>query len=109
MRAALFWVAVVVAGALLTSFAISNRAMVELQLLPLPFVATLPLYLLVFAALIVGFVVGWLAAWFGGRRHRRESRRGRRRIGALERELAGIREKLGSKDATGPAELPVRH
>ena len=82
-----YWVLVAVAAAICGAFAISNRLVVSLALWPLPLAVALPLYLLVFAALLIGFLAGAIAAWRGGRHRRRELRRSRRRIGALESEL----------------------
>jgi Lipopolysaccharide assembly protein A domain len=91
-----YWVGIPVAAAICGAFAISNRLVVSLALWPLPFVVVLPLYLLVFAALLSGFVVGATAAWIGGRHRRRGLRDCRRRIGALERELAAVQP--GNRD-----------
>jgi uncharacterized integral membrane protein len=87
----LYWLGVLVAAAVGGTFAISNRDTVSLAFWPVPFVVALPLYLLVFAALLTGFVAGAIAAWIGGRHRRRQLRASRRRIGALEGELAGVR------------------
>jgi uncharacterized integral membrane protein len=83
-----YWLGIPVAAAICGTFAISNRDPVSLALWPLPFVVGLPLYLLAFAALLTGFVVGAIAVWIGGRHRRRRLRDCRRRITALERELA---------------------
>jgi uncharacterized integral membrane protein len=83
-----YWVGIPVAATICGAFAISNRFAVSLALWPLPFIVALPLYLLVFAALLIGFVGGAIAAWIAGRHRRRKLRRARRRIGTLEKELA---------------------
>jgi uncharacterized integral membrane protein len=99
-----YWVLVAAAAAVCAAFAISNRLVVSLALWPLPFAIDLPLYLLVFAALLIGFVVGAIAAWLGGRHRRRELRRSRRRIGALEGELAASQPQRGhAAVSAGPA------
>jgi lipopolysaccharide assembly protein A len=97
-----YWLLVAVAAAICAIFAIANRPPVSLDLWPLPFVVALPLYLLVFAALLTGFVVGALAAWIRARHRRRELRRDRRRITALENELAQLRARLGDPPAGTP-------
>jgi hypothetical protein len=89
------WLWVPIAALVCGAFAISNRAAVPLALWPLPFVVDLPLYLLVFAVLLIGFTAGAVAAWIGGRHRRRNLRHCRRRIGALETELAAVRSQLG--------------
>jgi lipopolysaccharide assembly protein A len=87
----LSWIVLALAAVLLVLFAVSNREAVAIELWPLPDRAELPLYLLVLGTLIVGFVVGEIVAWTGGWRWRREARRSRVRIAALERELASER------------------
>jgi uncharacterized integral membrane protein len=88
---AVYWAATLVAVGLLIPFAVSNRAPISLGLWPLPFLVDLPLYLLVLLLLLVGFVIGVGVAWLAGGRTRRESRRRRRRVEALERELVATR------------------
>ena len=98
----LFWVLVVVVAVVLAAFAVSNREPVALGLWPLPWLLQAPAYLAAFGALLLGFVAGALAVWAGGVR-RRELRRHRRRIAALERELAATQAQL-----TGaPGAMPV--
>jgi uncharacterized integral membrane protein len=96
-----YWVPIAAGSAICAAFAISNRPVVSLALWPLPFAIDLPLYLLVFVALLIGFVMGVITAWLGGRHRRRELRRSRRRIGALEGEL-------GSPPQLGKAAVPAR-
>ena len=91
---AVFWILVALIAAALAVFAVSNRESVTLAFWPLPFVLDLPLYLLVLAALALGFVAGELVAWFAGRRWRREVRLRGRRIAALERELNATQAQL---------------
>ena len=95
-----YWLLIAAAAAICAAFAISNRPVVALALWPLPFAIALPLYLLVFAALLIGFVVGAIAAWLGGRHRRRELRRSRRRIRALEGELAASQPQFGDAAAS---------
>jgi lipopolysaccharide assembly protein A len=101
-----YWVGVPVAAAICGAFATSNRVGVSLGLWPLPFVIVLPLYLLVFAALAFGFAAGGIAAWFRGRHRRRKLRQCRRRIGALETELAATRPGTRNREG-GPRPLPA--
>jgi uncharacterized integral membrane protein len=93
-----YWAGILAAAVLCVAFAISNRPVVTLALQPLPFVVAMPLYLLVFAALLLGFVGGAIAAWIAGRHRRRTLRQCRRRIGALETELAALRPPPGGRD-----------
>jgi putative membrane protein len=101
--------AVILAGAIvLILFAVSNREMVALELWPLPFEVSLPLYLPFFLALLVGFLIGASAAWVGGRGPRRELHRRRRRIEALERELAATQSQLENRPEPTAMALPAR-
>ena len=99
--------AVIVGGAIfLILFAVSNRETVSLALWPLPFLVDLPLYLLFFLSLLVGGLIGVSAAWIAGSRSRRELRGRRRRIEALERELAATHSQLESHPGPAMSALP---
>ena len=63
----LFWIFVALVATVLALFAVSNRAAVSLGLWPLPFILELPLYLVILAALLIGFGAGAFAAWVAGR------------------------------------------
>jgi uncharacterized integral membrane protein len=102
-----YWALVTVGAVILALFAVSNRADVGLGLWPLPFVAEVPLFLVVFLALAIGFVAGRLAAWFAARGRRREFRQRARRIEALERELAATQALLKTPSEAPPARLPA--
>jgi uncharacterized integral membrane protein len=100
--------AVILAGAIfLMLFAVSNREKVSLALWPLPFLVDLPLYLVFFLSLLAGAIIGVSCAWIAGRRDRRELRRRRRRIEALERELAATQSQLENYSETRRTGLPA--
>jgi uncharacterized integral membrane protein len=97
------------AGALfLMLFAVSNRVIVPLALWPLPFEIGLPAYLLVSAALLLGFLIGAIAAWVHGLRNRRELWRRGRRIAGLERQLAAARSQREDDENGTRSSLPAR-
>jgi putative membrane protein len=73
------------------AFAISNRTGVELSFWPLPYVASLPTYILVLVPLVVGFLLGGFGAWASAFRWRRQARRAEAKQKELESELAGVR------------------
>lgn len=72
---------------ILAVFAVANKDAVTVSIEPLPFVIELPLYLLVFAVLLVGLLVGaifgWLVAWSSARR-KAEAERQRQAREALQ-------------------------
>lgn len=92
----IWWIALVLVAVVLMLFAASNRETVSLGLWPLPDAIELPLYLVVLVTLIIGFFAGELVAWIGGWHWRREARRARERIAALERELQAARAPLAA-------------
>ena len=101
----LFWVLALLVAVVLASFAVSNREPVALGLWPLPWLLQAPVYLAVFGALLLGVVIGALAVWAGGARRRRELRRHRRHIAALERELAATQAQLAGAPGAAPARV----
>jgi uncharacterized integral membrane protein len=94
MRTAVFWSVTLIVAAVLVPFAIANRATVSLGLWPFPFMLETPVYLLVLLTLFAGFVIGAACIWIAGHGLRRELRRRRRRVEALERELATTQARL---------------
>src|SRR5260370_19286784 len=97
------WVLVGVVAAGLVLFAVSTGETVALELWPLAVAYDVALYIIVLVPLLGGFTLGGAAAWLAGRGRRRELRRRRRRIEALERELAATRSLL---DDRAPATRP---
>ena len=90
----LLWIFVLLVAAVFALFAISNRAGVALSLWPLPFLVEAPLYLIALGGALLGFLAGELAAWLAASRRRRELRRQRRQIAALETELRATQAQL---------------
>lgn len=91
-----------VLAVLLIVFAVSNRETVSLAFWPFPFLVEAPLYLLFFLTLLIGGLIGAAAAWLAGGRSRRDLRRQRRRIEALERELVATQSQLAVPDPQPP-------
>ncbi len=87
-------------------FAVSNRAGVLVDLWPLPWEVTLPLYLLVLGALALGLIVGAVIAWLSTGSTRARARREHRRANRLEVELGQARE--AGTPPEPPKALPSR-
>ncbi len=104
---AVYWLVILALAAVLSLFAASNRDLVSLGLWPLPFLVGLPLYLVVFGAIIVGFLTGLFAAWVAGSHRRREFKQCRRRSDALARELAETQSQLTGQPLRVGATLPA--
>jgi len=59
---------------ILVVFAIANRESLAINFWPLPWIASLPSFLALFFALLIGFLAGAVAAWLSGGRGRRRAR-----------------------------------
>jgi predicted ribosomally synthesized peptide with SipW-like signal peptide len=89
---------------LVVLLAVANRAPVQLSLDPFsqdaPEIATsLPLFAIIFAAVMVGVVIGGTAAWLSQSKHRRARRQYRREVGHLRTET----ERLRTQSSSAPA------
>ena len=83
-------------------FAIANRQNVTIDLWPLPFAITLPLFIVVLSTVIFGFLVGALIHWIIAGRLRLRAARAERRVDVAQRELAHMK---AERDEDGkPAE-----
>mgnify|MGYP000152857221 CR=1 FL=1 len=86
------WIIIIPVAAVMVAFAVANRQTVTVSFDPLSatapaYVATLPLFILLFAALILGVMVGGFAAWLGQGKWRRRARR-------LDAELRAIHQEM---------------
>jgi putative membrane protein len=83
--------------------ALANRGAVTLRLvpdefvpfLPMPNEFTLPLFVVIFGAIIVGLLIGFVWEWFREHALRAEAARRKRELNQLEREVKGLRDKTG--------------
>jgi uncharacterized integral membrane protein len=93
------------AAAALVAFAVANRTLVNVSFDPFDpadpaFVATMPLYLLGFAILILGALVGGLSA-SNQRKWRRERRRLEAELGRVRAELDRIKREAALREVRG--------
>src|SRR3954467_13623823 len=80
-------------------FAYANRGEVQIAFDPVSPDAPhypVPLFLVVFAALILGVLIGGIATWTGQGRHRRAERLHRRDVERLRADLDRLRASSGS-------------
>ena len=92
----------------LVAFAVANRQAVTVSFDPFSqaapaYAATLPLFAIVFAVLILGVLVGGIAAWIRQGKWRRTARKLDADVRALHDELEAIRRRFGSG---APAQAP---
>ncbi len=98
------WIAGLLVTVIVVAFALANRGKVAVGFDPLPYALDLPLYVVVLGALVGGVLFGVVLQWLLGQRTRQLARNRRRRIAALEEEVAGLRRQL---DRRPLEELPV--
>ena len=86
-------------GALVVLVAMANRAPVTLSVDPflagLPlYQVTVPLYIAVLGAVMVGIIIGGIGAWFGQGKHRKAARISRRECEKLKAEADPLKRAL---------------
>lgn len=107
------WVVLVPLSLVLIIFALANRQLTIVNFNPLvspgdmtsPGIGV-PLFLVIFAFLLLGVVLGGIAAWFAAGRVRREKRQWQRESERLRRELDGLR-KVAGPVRRSPASLDI--
>ena len=85
----------------IVAFAIANRTPVDVSFAPFPVVLELPVYGVFLFGLVLGGVLGGSAAWLGGHGHRRDARRMRNKVWALENQVATLKKQDRSAQAEG--------
>jgi lipopolysaccharide assembly protein A len=96
----LTWLMLIVVAAALGGFAIHNHQPVTLDLWPLPWgEVRVAAFVLVLAAVFLGFVLGGLCAWIGGAAARRAARQKARALATARRELDEKRARLPAPPA----------
>ena len=90
----------------LISVAMANRAPVELRLLPdelatplgLAWSMEIPLFLVIFAAIVAGLFIGFVWEWLREHKHRAEVSRKKGEVRQLEREVSRLKGSGKSKE-----------
>ena len=105
MTRPLLAILMILAAAAMIAFAVANRTLVTVSLDPFDptdpaYVATMPLYLLAFAVLILGAIVGGIAGSNQGKRRR--ERRGLAELGRVRAELDRIKRDAALREMRGP-------
>ncbi len=94
-------------GFCLLIVALANRGLVGIKLLPeemaayigQPFQYEMPLFVIIFASIVVGLMIGFVWEWFREHKHRAEARLQKREKEQLARQVRGMRaEKAKGKD-----------
>jgi uncharacterized integral membrane protein len=102
---------VVPLAVIIVAFAVANRQAVTVSFDPFSaaspaYSATLPLFAVVFAVLILGVLIGGIAAWLRQGKWRRAARRLDGEVRALHDELESVRRRFGTREPTAPPPEP---
>jgi uncharacterized integral membrane protein len=105
-------VIVVPLAAIIVAFAVANRQMVTVSFDPFnavspAYAATLPLFILIFALVILGVIVGGVASWLRQGSWRRAARKLDADNRVLHQELAAIRHRFGAEAQAAPTAAPA--
>jgi uncharacterized integral membrane protein len=108
MRGFLKALVIVPLAALLTLFAVVNRAPVELTFDPLEWSGmgeriAVPLFVVIFLSAAVGVIIGGVAMWFGQGRHRKAARANARAAARHLAELERLRPAVEADSLPPPA------
>jgi uncharacterized integral membrane protein len=103
---------VVPIAAVIIAFAVANRQTVTVSFDPFSstspaYAATLPLFVIVFAVLILGVLVGGIAAWMRQSKWRRTARRLDTEVRALQAEQDAIRRRFGGTEQPPSEPSPI--
>lgn len=108
------WLLALPIGIVVVAISVANRKPVTLALDPFKpdspaYAVSMPLFLLVLGAVVVGVVLGGSAVWWRQRIHRRAARDHRREASRLEGERSKLAADLATRDGVvaGLAALPA--
>lgn len=106
----LSWVVAVPIGVVVVALSVANRKPILVSLDPFrpqdPAVAvSVPLFVLVLGALVLGILLGGATVWWRQGVHRRAARVGRREVARLENERDRLAGDLAARAEAAPADL----
>lgn len=110
MRRVLAWIILAPLAVIAILFAVANRRWVTVSLDPFSsdapaYSVDLPMFLLIFSALILGVLIGGTAVWFGRLRWQMAAHRAEREVAKLKAENAAAQARAGG-DLYGARTLP---
>src|SRR5471032_2212154 len=102
---------VVPLAAVIIAFAVATRQMVTVSFDPFSsvspaYAATLPLFVIVFAVLILGVLIGGIAAWIRQSKWRRTARKLETQVRAMHAEQDTIRRRFSSSEPAAGESVP---
>jgi uncharacterized integral membrane protein len=102
---------VVPLAAVIIAFAVANRQTITVSFDPFSsaspaYAATLPLFAVIFAVLILGVLAGGFAAWIRQSKWRRMARKREAELRVLQAEQETIRRRFGTTEQTTSEPMP---
>lgn len=99
----LSWIILFPLAVLLIVFSVTNRNAVTIDLWPLPVMIDVPLFALVFAALLMGVAWGGVSAWLNGGKARRAARMKTREAELNAAEAGRLKDRIATLEAEAKA------
>jgi uncharacterized integral membrane protein len=101
MKALLKWLLLVPVAVIVILLAIANRGPATVTFDPFSgadpqFSVTVPMFLILFAAVAIGVVLGGIASWLNQARYRREAREAKAAVARAEAEVKRLRAQTAS-------------
>lgn len=88
------------------TFAVSNRASVDLTFFPLPYSLSVPMFIVAIVLFTAGVFTAWLILRFSMMKERMQNRKNLKRMQALENEISALRsEQLARQSLSKPLSL----
>lgn len=95
----LSWIILFPLAVLLIVFSVTNRDAITIDLWPVPFQIDVPLFAVVFAALLVGVIWGGVSAWLNGGRVRKLARQKSREAEIANAENRRLKDRIAGMEA----------
>ncbi len=102
----LSWIILFPLAVVLIVFAVSNRGPVSVDLWPLSLVIDIPLFVLMFAALLAGIIWGGVATWRAARGSRKLSRSRAKDVSQQEIEINRLKDQISRLEASAAETRP---
>jgi hypothetical protein len=111
MRRVLAWIILAPIATIAVLFALANRGWVTVSIDPFSqtapaYAVEVPLFIVMFVALILGVLLGGIAVWFGRLRWQMAAHRAEREAARLRTEKAEAEERVRAATYGGPRSLP---
>jgi uncharacterized integral membrane protein len=105
------WIVIIPLAAIFVTFAVANRQSVTVSFDPFAstppaYAATLPLFAVLFAVLILGVLIGGIAAWLRQGKWRRAARKLDGEVRALHQEMDAVRRRFGTAEKPAAPDEP---